>query len=245
MPYKKKYHKKRSKRPHYKRKMGYNPRKRPSNVIMSSVFRDWSVTHIGNKANGLETANTLRIKLSDFNGTLPYVELFGQYRIMKIKYEFIPVTGNKAITETADATSAERPLLATTINHVDTSEPQSLEQIMTTAGVQYVPCGRRHVRYFTPNCFEEVYKAGITASNARNPAYKQWISTNSTTVEHGFLQWVIGSAGDLPADYYKFRLLATVYCQFKNKRVNTDNTRLMYDASGDVVDAVFTEATSY
>lgn len=242
MPYKRKY-KKRSKRPYRKKKMGYNPRKRPSNVITSSVFRDWSVTTIGNKAGGLEQANTLRVRLSDFNGTLPFVELFGQYRIMKIKYQFIPVTGNKTITEVTDATSAERPLLATTINRVDTSEPLSLEQIMTTAGVQYVPCGRAMTRYFTPNCFEEIHK-GQSAS-AENPAYYQWISTNSTTVEHGFLQWVIGSAGDLPANYYKFRLLQTVYVQFKNKRVNTDNTRKMYDSSGEVVDAVFTQATSY
>ena len=242
MPYKRKYPK-RSKRPYRKRKMGYNPRKRPSNVITSSVFRDWSVTHIGNLGSGLELANTLRIKLSDFNGTLPYVELFGQYRINKIKYEFIPCTGIK-MHELTDAPGAERPLLATTINHVDTSEPQSLEQIMTTAGVQYVPCGRGMTRYFTPNCFEDIYKQGA-AVNARNPAYKQWISTNSTTVQHGFLQWVIGGAGDLPKDYYKYRVMSTVYVQFKNKRVNTDNTRKMYDSSGDVVDAVFTEATAY
>ena len=231
MPYKRKYPK-RSKRPFAKRKMGYNPKKRPSNVITSSTFRDYAVTSIGNLANGAMYANTLKIKLSDFNGTLPFVELFGQYRIMKIRYEFIPVTGNKSITELTEAAGAERPLLCTTINHVDTSEPQNIEQIMTTAGVRYVPAGRKHVRYFTPNCFENVHKSAAGGDQiARNPAYKQWISTNSTTVEHGFLQFVLGGAGDLPKDYYKYKLLQTVYVQFKNKRVNTDNTRLMYDPS--------------
>lgn len=231
----------RGRKPFAKRKMGYNPRKRPSNVITSQVFRDYSATTFGNLAAGLEHANTLRIKLSDFNGTLPYVELFGQYRIMKIKYEFIPCTGVKAIVTDSDAPLAERPLLATTINHVDTSEPQSIEEIMTTAGVRHTVAGRRHVRYFTPNCFENVLKEGATS--ARNPAYKQWISTNSVTVQHGFLQFVLGSAGDMPADYYKYRLLQTVYVQFKNKRVNTANTRLTYSAEGEAVPATVTETS--
>lgn len=248
MPYRRKYPRRRPARrrfPLYKKKMGYNPRKRPSNVITSSIFRDYALTSIGNLANGAEYANTLRMKLSDFNGTLPFVELFGQYRIMKIKYEFIPVTGSKTITDDTQAPLAERPLLCTTINHVDTSEPQNIEQIMTTSGVKYTPAGRKHVRYFTPNCFENVYKSTAGGDQiARNPAYKQWISTNSVTVQHGFLQFVLGGAGDLPKDYYKYKLYQTVYVQFKNKRVNTDNTRLMYDTSGEVVSATFTQTST-
>lgn len=208
----------------------YKGRRAPQNRVVSTIFRSYNfVADIENNVIstvGQAVANHIAPSLSDMPGCAPWINLFAQYRINKLKIQFIPMVGK--LTETADITSTteikgERPLFATTINRVSTSFPQDLEQIMTTGSVKYHPAGRYHQRYYTPSCFETIYRPGITATEALSPAFKQWISTNMINVPHHGLSYVMGAANNIPTGLYKYKVIVTMYCQFKNKRVNTDN----------------------
>lgn len=161
--------------------------------------------------------------LSDMNGCAPFVNLFSQYRVRKIKYEFIPCTGSKSITDITKAVPAINPLFATAINRVATSFPQDMEQIFSMGSVKWAKAGTYHSRYFKPVTYDSVYRDLPSATNALNPEYDQWLSTNMANVHQHGLSYVLGAAGDLPDGYYKYRQVVTMYVEFKNRRVNTDN----------------------
>jgi len=142
----------------------------------------------------------------------------------------------------SETEKAIQPLFASSVNRVATSFPQSLEDIMTTSSVKYCKAGQKHSRSFKPCTFDSVYRTLPSATNALNPEYDQWISTNYANVAHHGLSMVMGIAGDLEQDYYKYRVVTTIYCQFKNRRVNTNGFYRMYDESGNVVSATLTAA---
>lgn len=231
MPYRRKYKKAprrgRGRRMPMYRSLVPNRFKRHRNQITSAVFRNWEATTIGNvlgaPGTGSPVASHLAYALSDMNGCACYLQLFAQYRVRKIKYEFIPITGSKAITDSTKTAGAICPLFTTAINRVSTSFPQDEEQIFSMMSAQWAKAGTKHTRYFKPVCFDSVYRALPAGTNALNPEYDQWLSTNMSNVAQHGLSYVMGSAGDLPTDYYKYRIIVTMYCEFKNRRVNVDN----------------------
>jgi len=229
------------KKTYYKRRRGHyrplkpNRYKRPSNQITRAKFVNWEAATIGNLAGagvGVPSAGHLAKALSDLNGCAPYIQLFSQYRVRKIKYQFIPITGAKAITDSSKAPQAICSQLCTSINRVATSFPQDMEQIFTMGSKQWTSLGRYHARYFKPCTYDAVFRAFPAGSNALNPEYDQWISTNYANVAQHGLSYVIGACGDLPANYYKYRVITTMYCEFKNRRVNTDNLTGIINISG-------------
>lgn len=237
MPYRRSYRRPiRKRRYTRKRKSYYRPMvanrfKKKRNQVTNAVFRNWENATIQNTAGagtGVPTAGHLARALSDMNGCSPYINLFSQYRVRKVKYQFIPLTGEKAITDSSKAVTAIRPMFATAINRVASSFPQDGEQIMTMMSGKWTSAGRYHERYFKPVTFDSVYRAFPSGSNAFNPEYDQWISTNMANVSQHGLSYVMESAGDLPTGYYKYRVITTMYCQFKNRRVNTDNVASQY-----------------
>ena len=203
----------------------YRMMRRPRNQITSAVFR-YVMPIIENKVIstvGQANADHIAPALTDMPGSLCYKNLFAQFRVCKIKVEFIPtVSRNMVSTDATTANTYERPLFATSINRVATSFPQDLEQIMTTSSVKYTPCGNKLTRYYTPVTFDTIFN-GTFSTEGLNPEYKQWVSTNYATVAHHGCSWVIQAASNLPQGMYKYTPVVTMYAQFKNRRVNTSN----------------------
>lgn len=230
----------------YKRRLKPNYKKKPSNQITSAVFRNWEtgiISNLHNGTSGVARAGHLGRALSDMNGCVSYLNMFSQYRVRKIKYQFIPSTGEKAVTDPSKATTQIRPLFTTAINRVSTSFPQDSEQIFTMMSARWTKAGTYHQRYFKPVTFDQVFRDPNTGETnpALNPSYDQWLSTNMpNTAQHG-LSYVLGAAGDLPTGYFKYRLVTTMYVEFKNRRVNTDNTTIKtLDSNGNLVDGTVT-----
>lgn len=217
-----------------RRPLRSNRYKAHRNQITSAVFRTWSPSIIQNLNNTTpqENPNHLAYALTDMNGSLCYVQLFAQYRVRKLRYDFIPITGEKAITESSEATAAYRPLFATAVNRVSSSFPQDMAQIFSMMSCKWTKAGTYHTRYFKPSTFDSVYRAGLATTNALNPEYDQWISTDMANVAQHGLSYVLGQAGDLPTGYYKYRVICTAYCEFKNRRVNTANVSSESKISG-------------
>jgi hypothetical protein len=215
----------------YKRKYVPNRYKRPNNKITQAVFRYYDNTTIENKVdssnNGVAVAGHVAHSLSDCLGSSPYINLFAQYRVNRVKIQFIPETGNRMTLSQTSATTAlaaGRPLFCSVPNKVATSFPQDMEQALSTSSCKYHPMGRYHSRMFTPVTFDQVYRSESSSQPAFNPEYKQWISTNMPNIAQHGLSWVISASdGHIPSGFYKYRIITTMYCQFKNRRVNTEN----------------------
>lgn len=229
MVYRRKYRRpnnpRRKRRMYGRRRMRTTRKVSPANQVTSAMFR-FVMPLIENSVNstvGQAVAGHIAPAVSDMPGSNPYKELFAQYRVNKVKVEFIPQVSRNTITvDNSTDNKFERPMFATAINRVATSFPQDFEQIMSTGSVKYCPAGRKCQRYFTPVTFDTIFN-GSFSTEGLNPEYKQWISTNYFGVAHHGLSYVISAASNLPTGMYKYMPIVTMYCQFKNRRVNVDN----------------------
>jgi len=229
MPYRRSYRPRARARPRRYRKRTYKRRmyrrKLPRNQITSAMFR-FVMPIIQNSVNstvGTAVAGHIAPAFSDMPGSTCYKALFAQYRVNKIKVEFIPQVSRVVTTVgSSDEVSYERPMFATSVNRVATSFPQDFEEIMSTSSVRYTQCGKYMRRYITPCTFDTIFN-GSFSTEGLNPEYKQWISTNYAGVAHHGVSYVISAASHLPDGMYKYMPVVTMYAQFKNRRVNTDN----------------------
>ena len=83
-----------------------------------------------NSTVGQAAAGHIAPALSDMPGYACYKNLFAQFRVNKIKVEFIPQVSHNMIT--VDATTNDkfkRPMFATSINRVATSSPKSCARL--------------------------------------------------------------------------------------------------------------------
>lgn len=235
MPYMRKYpyRRKYRKRTTYRRKYLTNTKRKtkPRNQITSAIFRYFEPTLIENKTVstvGQAVSGHIAPAVTDMPGSLAYKNLFAQFRVCKIKVEFIPVQKNPVVAQIEGTTgmvptiNEETPMFAHHVNRVATSFPQDFEEIMSTSGVKYCTANRKCVRYYTPVTFDTIF-VGSFSTEGLQPEYKQWISTNYFNVAHHGLSYVMSAASNIPTGTYKYQVIITMYCQFKNRRVYTDN----------------------
>eukprot|EP01047_Picozoa_sp_COSAG01_P072695 COSAG01_NODE_11630_length_1892_cov_7.590630_2_plen_292_part_00 len=225
----KKYKKKTYRKRPYRRRYLTTTRRstKPRNQITSAIFRYADPTLIENKVNstvGEPNAGHIAPAVTDMPGSLPYKNLFSQFRVCKVKIEFIPVQRINLVAQISGNTTMneQTPMFATHINRVATSFPQDYEEIMSTSGVKYCAANKKCVRYFTPVTFDTIF-VGSFSTEGLAPEYKQWISTNYFNVAHHGCSYVMSAASNIPEGTYKYQKVITMYCQFKNRRVNTDN----------------------
>lgn len=200
-----------------------NARFRAENVLSSEIYNA-AISGVGQSLSG-----HIAPSLSDFPGMIAYKNLFAQFRIKKIRVQFFPMVG-RLVQSLADSITGnptltnQKPFFYTSVNRVSTSFPQDPEQILTTSSVKYGPMGRYYERYYSPTVFMELYRQQTITSAALSPAFNKWVSTNYADIAYHGLSWVVGPADGIPAQMYKYKTLITIYAQFKNRRVYTDNT---------------------
>jgi len=197
-----------------------------NNRVFSYKFRLMETALISNASVG-GVANDVHGSYKITVGILPniqsYLRLYRQYRINKIKIEFLPAVTNKVVEEVTVVPGSTvdnvRPLFATALNRTDTDQPLNMSQIMSQPSAKFCQAGRYHMRYFTPSTFDSVFRPAI--SNALNPEYKQWIRTfdiGQSEVQHHGLDWVLQAAPGFGDGMFKYRVIITAYVQFKGMK---------------------------
>lgn len=184
---------------------------------ITQVFRMDSVQPflVGTKNNDVN--EHLTVMASQIAGMGPWKALYRQYKILKVKFEFIPCNSNFK-----EATSSSfRPTLYTSINRTSSSFADNIIKQMSCNTVRYTLAGRYHCRSFTPMSLDQVYNT--VATTGYSPEV-QWLSTdNGTAIPHFGLDVTLqGGDGSEAAEAYKYRLVTTVIMQFKNRKPNID-----------------------
>ena len=151
-----------------------------------------------------------------------YTRMYNQYKINKIKVEFIPVNTRAQITDGNVGADSNVPTFGCFVNRTSTSFPVNLNQVLSVPGAKQVNCGRYVTQYFSPVTYDSVYRPLPATSNALNPEYGQWLRTSEANVPHHGVSWVVSQAGSNWAEKsFQYRLVVTIYCQFKGLKVDT------------------------
>lgn len=151
-----------------------------------------------------------------------YTRMYNQYKINKIKVEFIPVNTRAQVTDNNVGANTNIPTFGCFVNRTSTSYPVNLNQILSVPGSKQVNCGRYCRQYFSPVTYDSVYRALPATTNALNPEYGQWIRTTEADVKHHGVSWVVSESGSFWAEKaFRYRVVVTIYAQFKGLKVDT------------------------
>lgn len=201
---------------------------KPRNTIHFATFRiqdSSSEANIINVLNGTTpepSYNNIAWSLDQFPQSQCFVRMYNQYRISKIKAEFIPVQTRAQIDGNNVGANSNVPTFGCYINRTATNFPTNLNQILSVPGAKQINAGKYLKQYFTPVTFDSVYRAGVTATNALNPEYNQWIRTTEANVKHHGISWVMSEAGSQwNQEAFRYRVVVTIYAQFKGIKVDS------------------------
>lgn len=216
------------------RRMARLPRVRPRyqkprNTIHYATFRIQDPTAEANVYNSVDSAGTpesvfnhIAWSLDQFPQASCFVRMYNQYRISKIKVEFIPVNTRAQIGGANVGVNSNVPTFGCYVNRTSTNFPTTLNQILSVPGAKQINAGRYVKQYFSPVTFDSVYRAGALATNALNPEYNQWIRTVEADVKHHGVSWVMSQAGSAWASQaFRYRTVVTIYAQFKGIKVDS------------------------
>jgi len=204
---------------------------KPRNRIHYASFRiqdDQAAADIFNKVdngNPTELYNHFAYNLDMFPHSNCFVRMYNQYRISKIKVEFIPVN-TRSRESSSVGPNSNVPTFSAFVNRTSTTYPENLAQVLSVPGAKQVNAGRYMKLYFSPVTFDSVYRP-ITvvppvSTNALNPEYGQWIRTAESNVFHHGVSWVMSQAGSNWAqEAFRYRVVTTIYAQFKGLKVDT------------------------
>lgn len=198
-------------------------RKRPfgsQNRIVSSMHRYDSVIPLV-VSNTTDQSDHVSWDLGDFPGTGPFQNLYHQYRIKKVKIEFIPcnIQSRYNLSDPTDPAQEFTPTLYTAINRTSTAFANNVGKIMSMNSCKYTIAGRQHKRYFTPASLDQVYESATTTAYA--PEYCQWLSTDDPRVPHFGLDYVL-AATTSEVGAFKYRIVSTVWVEYRNRKPNTN-----------------------
>mgnify|MGYP000307947669 CR=1 FL=1 len=169
-----------------------------------------------------DQAENLRFALNTFPGTGPFQALYHQYRILKVKVEYIPVNYQaRHQLDGEQPTDTFTPTIYTAINRTASAFPATVTDFMSMNSCKFRLAGRYHKRYFTPSTLDTVYNTAL--SSGYNPEYKQWISMGYPSAPHFGLDTLL-SATASSAGTFKYRRVETIWVQYKNRKPNTSTS---------------------
>lgn len=159
--------------------------------------------------------------------TLPnwsgYSRIHQQYRVVSVKFEFMPAVGTRIVENIGTSTTPVtqlKPLVVTYINRAGTNFIQNVNQGLSVPYARMHQAGQKITRYFKCATYDQVYRPSPAVTNAQNVEYKQWFPTSTgADVPHEGLDMVIGAAESLPDGFYKYRPIVTAYVQFKGRQM--------------------------
>lgn len=160
-------------------------------------------------------------RVSQFPGTGPYKALYRQFRVIKVILEFFPVNLQGSLNEGTEEDFCQlyTPTLYTAINRTSAAFADNITKMCSCNNMRSVTAGKYHKRVFTPATLDQMYDTAVTTGY--NPEYRQWISTEYTSVPH-FGCDVLLSSTSSPKCSFKYKMRTTVVVQWKNRKPNTD-----------------------
>lgn len=156
-----------------------------------------------------------------------FTNLFDQYRINMIKYQWIPdrnvnTMGTSDIS-TPLITTVEQPipLIYTFIDYDDITVPASIDEFTERQNMRTARFNKVHKRIWKPTVLVPTYRTGVTFGYS--PKRKQWIDCANPDVPHYGLKWCFYNPANSDATHLRgialsFRVMATYYLQFRNVR---------------------------
>lgn len=187
-----------------------------NNFWTTQVFRMDSISPILISNKTSDSNDHLAFRLSQVAGAGPFKALYHFYRVLKVKFEFIPC--NNVLKDATNTTF--RPSLYTSINRAAETFADNVIKQMSTPSCRYTLAGKYHCRMYTPAVLDQLYDSAATTGYAQN--YGQWISTSDTAVPHFGLDVTLAAATGDDNTSYKYRLVTTAICQFKARKANID-----------------------
>jgi hypothetical protein len=129
----------------------------------------------------IPSAGALTFILQDLPAYTELTALYDQYRIMKVKVEFI-------VTGATNPLTGPPGLILTALDYNDATTPASVNELVQYETVQSVPVGNYFERTLQPRSAVAAY-SGVFTSFAN--VYAQWIDTASSSVVHYGIKYYI------------------------------------------------------
>lgn len=142
-------------------------------------------------------------------GYTEFQALYDQYKILRVKMEFIPKVTAPELGSAAHASN-----FWTIIDYDDQASPVSLDELMQRSGLKRTKCTSKQTRILRPMVAKPIYKDGLT--NAYGPG-RAWIDAGNPDVPHYGLKWVLEKA-DVAASMMSYDCQVTYWVAFKNVR---------------------------
>jgi len=120
----------------------------------------------------LDQAGAYTVALTDFPSSSDFTNLFDEYRIVQLTFEFFPV-----------ATTSPTAPIYTAIDPDDGSTPGSADVLRQFDTCRIVPGNHYFERTFTPMVSGALYSGTFSSFGNVSP-YKMWIDNASTSVQH-------------------------------------------------------------
>lgn len=201
----------------------YRPRIRKArNSVFRAAFRmqldNAGVANLVDAlGNPIINTGDLNVKLQDFPQTAPFTRIYTQYKINKVKIEFIPT--HTRDRNTGVTTGQNVPTFVSYVRRIsDSTGLGSLQQAMSIPYAKQTNAGVYHKHYFSPVTYDNVYRPGLTTTAAQQPEYSQWFPVSYPDVEHHGVRWFMSQAGTAyVAKAFDYRVVVTIYCHFKLK----------------------------
>lgn len=139
------------------------------------------------------TGNALGIGLSELPNYTEFTALYDQFRINKIKWEFVPVVKNNIETVYWNTTTlipvtsyVNPPETWTYLDYDDGSTPTESEALQSQT-LRKTPGGRKAKRIFRPAVLFMAYET--VSTTAYSPQWKKWIDCGDNTTPHYGLKY--------------------------------------------------------
>lgn len=190
-------------------------RRRPrSNGVYAKFVLEGSSTITG--GTPVSTANAISLTdMSSSGGTTSvtsYANLYQQYRIRKLKWNFYPRGVANTITWADDAPHGGTAVTA--IDYDDTTPPTNFQQLARSAKARVHTLNRPFTRYFTPTVRTSVGVDTAATVSSSGIKFSPWLRTNALGIEHYGLKTYFRAPGAIETKYH-MDYLVTAYVQFR------------------------------
>lgn len=174
----------------------------------------------------------LEFKVTDFQLSSAWTNLFEFYKITSIKQTIYPDTqaanaptviyDNQGSITGAQLNVISHPLLLTrTERDGEGSAPSNIEDCLKNPAYKVKSLRKGAVIKYKPNILDQVYETSL--QTGYSPKFNQWISTQDTDVLHFGMRRAV-SAKTASATYpLTYRVITTAVVEFKNLRYEENN----------------------
>jgi len=186
--------------------------------VSTRVFAKFCLEGSSTVTGGTPVATANAISLTDMGGSggtasiTNYANVYQEYRIRKIKWNFYPRGVSNPFTWADDAPHGGTAVTA--IDYNDVTSPTNFQQLARSANSRIHSLNRPFSRYFTPSVIDTIASGTGTSTTNSRVLFGPWIKTNALGVEHYGLKTFFRAPGATTAKYH-IDYVVTTYVEFR------------------------------